>query len=117
MAGKDLLSKDAPAETGESKGGPPPFFLVRSSHHQDRKRILFRSVDEQRARQWLTNRFPRGSEAHIELPDGTFESHEAERSGDYGVRQDAWAPFDPETWTPPSEAEPPGESAWSDREG
>lgn len=97
--------------------GPPPFFLVRESHPNAHKRILFRSVDESRARGFLLKYFPRGSGAYIELPDGSFEHHEMERQGDWGVSADAWGAFDPETYKPPEEAEPPGESAWSDRLG
>jgi hypothetical protein len=101
----------------DKKPGPPPFFLVRVSHPTALKRIVFRSVSEKRARAWVERMCPRGSEFYLEKPDGTFESHEAERQGDYGVDADAWAAFDPETYVPPSEAEPPGETAWSDRNG
>jgi hypothetical protein len=95
----------------------PPFFLVRMSHPDARKRIIFRSVSEKRARAYLTRFFPRGSEAYLELPGGTAEHHEMERAGEYGTDVDVWAEFDPESYRPPSEQVPPGESAWADREG
>jgi len=95
----------------------PQFFLVRSSHRQDNRRILFRSVSEARARGFLRTRFPRGSEAYLEKPDGSFEHYETERAGEHGEDMDQWQPFDPESYRPPAEQTPPGETAWADREG
>lgn len=101
----------------DTKSDEPQFFKVRLSHPSSNKRIVFRSVSEKRARTWVQNRFPRGSEAYLEKPDGTFESFEAERAGENGTDADQWADFDPATWQPPEEAVAPGQSAWADVEG
>lgn len=93
------------------------FFKVRLSHPHANKRTVFRSVSETRARAFVVNRFPRGSEAYLEKPDGTFESYEAERAGERGQDADQWADFDPATYQPPEEAVAPGQSAWADVEG
>lgn len=95
----------------------PGRWKVRSTHPVDRKRVLFSTVSESRARNYMERRFPRGSEAYLEDPSGTTYHYEAERQDEYGVDQDKWAPFDPESWVPPSEQEPPGQSAWADVEG
>lgn len=94
----------------------PQWYKVVSSFPEDRGRVLFRSVSEKRARAFVQNRFPRGSEAHLALPDGSFESYEAERQGEHGQDTDFWADFDPESWKPPAQQEPPGQSAWGDVE-
>lgn len=90
---------------------------VRLSHPGERKRRVFSTVSESRARTFLMRRYPRGSEAYLQSPDGTIESYEMERSGDFGVDAPQWMNFDPETYQPPDEATPPGESEWADREG
>jgi hypothetical protein len=95
---------------------PTDRWKVRSSFPTDRKRILFSSVSEARARRYVANRFPRGEEAYLEAPDGTTEAYQHERSGPYGEDADQWAAFDPDSWTPPAEQEPPGQSAWADVE-
>jgi hypothetical protein len=95
----------------------PGWYRVVSSFPQDQGKVLFRSVSETRARRYLTNRFPRGSEAHLRLPDGSHEHYEHERQGEHGQDAEQWAPFDPESWKPPAEQEPPGQSAWGDVEG
>lgn len=93
-----------------------PRHNVRLSHPAERKRIVFSSVSEKRARRFVQNRYPRGEEAYLELPDGSTESYQHERSGPHGEDADLWAPFDPEKYKPPEEAAPPGESAWQDVE-
>lgn len=109
------VKENPPADTPQDNG--PKWYRVRSSFPEDRKRILFSSVSETRARKFITNRFPRGEEAYLELPDGSFEAYQHERQGEHGTDTDQWAPFDPESWRPPAEQEPPGQSAWGDREG
>jgi hypothetical protein len=105
-------------DNGNGNGSSEPqFFKVRLSHPVANKRVVFRSVSEKRARQFVQNRYPRGSEAYLETPDGKFESHEFERAGDNGTDADAWATFDPEAYRPPEEAVAPGQSAWADVEG
>lgn len=78
---------------------------------------VFRSISESRARNWLEMHYPRGSEAHLVLPDGTTEHYEAERRGENGADADRWQPFDPESWVPAEQAVPPGDSEWADKEG
>jgi hypothetical protein len=105
-----------PAKT-ETKSGPPTErWRVRASHPRDNKRVLFSTVSETRARKFMVNRFPRGSEAYLEAPDGSTESYENERAGPYGEDAEQWASFDPEAYIPPEEQPPPGESAWADVE-
>jgi hypothetical protein len=93
------------------------WFFVRLTHPALNQRNVFRSVSEKRARAFIERRYPRGSEAHLVLPDGSAEHYEAERAGEYGMDADPWAPFDPDSWLPPDQQAPPGESAWSDKEG
>jgi hypothetical protein len=99
-----------------AKPDTPERFQVRLSHPGERKRVVFSSLSEKRARKFVQNRFPRGEEAYIEMPDGSFESYQAEREGPHGEDMDQWTPFDPESWTPPDETPAPGESAWADVE-
>jgi hypothetical protein len=104
----------------ESKTNPknePQWYKVVSSFPEDRGRVLFRSVSEKRARNFVQNRFPRGSEAHLRLPNGQHEHYEAERQGEHGQDAEPWGPFDPDSWQPPAMQEPPGQSAWGDVEG
>jgi len=90
---------------------------VKLTHPLERKKRVFSSVSESRARRFVENRYPRGEEAYLEAPDGSIESFQAERAGPYGEDMDPWQTFDPEAWLPPEEAQPPGESAWADVEG
>lgn len=92
------------------------FYRVISSFPRDDGRVLFRTISEKRARAWLERHVPRGEEAHLKLPDGSFESFVVERHGPRGEDMDSWQPFDPTTWRPPAEQEPPGDSAWADVE-
>jgi hypothetical protein len=110
--GETDTSQDSPSASGQ-----PQFHFVRLSHPSAHKRIVFRSVSESRARQFVMNRYPRGSEVYLEKPDGTTESYEHERAGEYGQDADQWQPFDPESYQPPEEVTPPGETAWADKEG
>jgi len=117
MADAVTNTKTNPVPTDKTKTSDPQWFKVISSFAEDRGRVLFRSVSEKRARAWLMNRFPRGSEAHLAMPDGSFESYEAERQGEHGQDAEQWGPFDPESWKPPSQQEPPGQTQWGDVEG
>ena len=101
-----------------TKDGPPTDrWVVKLSHPLDHSKQVFSSVSEKRARRFIQNRYPRGSEAYLVGPDGTTESYEAERTGPYGEDMDQWGEFDPASYRPPEEAPPPGESAWGDVEG
>jgi hypothetical protein len=93
------------------------WFYVKSSHPSLNKQIRFRTISEKRARAFIMNRYPRGSEAYLEKPDGTYEHYEQERQGDMGADVDLWATFDPNAWIPPDQQAPPGQDAWSDKEG
>ena len=95
----------------------PQFYKVVLSHPNHNGKVVFRSVSEKRARAFIENRFPRGSEAHLVMPDGSTHHYEAERSGEKGQDTDRWAPFNPEDWRAPEEAVVPGQDAWSDKEG
>jgi|SRR5215472_1999657 len=112
----------ADTQKTETKPNPTPskdpgWYRVISSFPEDRGRVLFRSVSETRARRYLTNRFPRGSEAHLQLPDGSYEHYEHERQGEHGQDAEQWGAFNPDDWKPPAMQEPPGQSAWGDVEG
>ena len=95
----------------------PQWFKVVATHPKLHGQVLFRSVSETRARNWLMGRYPRGSEAHLVLPDGSIEHYEAERQGENGADAEKWAPFDPESWLPVDQNPPPGDSEWADKEG
>jgi len=109
-------TSDKPQTKTVDSGPPTDRWRVRLSHPLSNKRVVFSTVSETRARKFIANRFPRGSEAYLEGPDGTTESYEHERQGPYGEDAEQWAPFDPEAYKPPEEAEPPGQSAWADVE-
>jgi hypothetical protein len=106
----------APASAAKKPDGPA-WFRVRLTDPVHMGQTLFRSVSESRAKAFIERRFPRGSEAYLETPDGDTFSHEYERTGDKGADADRWAPFDPSEWVRPSQSEPPGQDAWADREG
>ena len=93
------------------------WYFVRLTHPNHNKKVVFRSVSKNRAEDFLMRRYPRGSEAYIQYPDGTTHHYERERQGELGVDHDPWAEFDPDSWIPPDSQAPPGESAWSDKEG
>jgi hypothetical protein len=99
------------------KATAPQFYRVRLSHPVHHKRTVFRSVSLKRTRAWVESRYPRGSEAYLEHPDGTMEAFENERAGDKGQDAELWQEFNPEAWLPAEMAEPPGDSAWADKEG
>lgn len=90
---------------------------VKLTHPDHHKKIVFRSVDPNRARDFIERRFPRGSEAYLQLADGSTHHHERERQGEMGVDGNAWQEFDPDAWVAPDTQAPPGETAWSDKEG
>jgi hypothetical protein len=94
----------------------PGRFMVKLSHPDERKKTVFSSISEKRARRFISNRYPRGEEAYLELPDGSTESYQHEREGEKGEDADQWTAFDPDSWLPPNEAPPPGEAAWADVE-
>lgn len=106
----------AQAEQAEKEATELKFWRVISSHPLDRERTLFRSISEKRTRRWLENHFPRGEEAYLKAPDGSFASYVVERHGPHGEDMDSWQPFDPSAWRPPAEQDPPGDSAWADVE-
>lgn len=106
----------ATASAGSDAKPPTDRWKVRLTHPLDHRKTVFSSVSENRARRFIANRYPRGEEAYLEGPDGTTESFQQERQGPYGEDVDQWAPFDPDSYVPPEEQAPPGESAWADVE-
>jgi hypothetical protein len=108
----DTVTTKTPA-----KPEKPKFHLVKLTHPNHHGRIVFRSISPVRAKAFIEARYPRGSEAYLEHPDGSTEHHEAERTGEFGMDSERWAPFDPESWVPPEQAPPPGDSEWADKEG
>jgi hypothetical protein len=87
------------------------------THPNHNRKVVFRSLSEARARAFIEKRHPRGSEAFLEMPDGTTQSYEHERTGEQGIEDDHWKDFDPDSWMPVDQNAPPGEQAWSDKEG
>jgi hypothetical protein len=104
----------AKTTTSDKSGPPSDRWRVRLSHPSERRAVVFSSVSEARARRHIQNRYPRGTEAYLEGPDGTTEAYQHERTGPYGEDADPWAPFDPDAYKPPEEQEAPGEAAWAD---
>jgi hypothetical protein len=102
------------AKTDKEKG--PDRFQVRLTHPLERDRVVFSSVSEKRARRFVQNRYPRGEEAYLLMPNGDIESYQHEREGPHGEDADQWGEFDPASWIPPEEAAPPGDAAWVDVE-
>jgi hypothetical protein len=114
----DTPVKDKASAPQDKQSSPPTErWKVRLSHPLERRRTVFSSVSEQRARNRIQNNYPRGEEAYLEGPDGHTESFQQERTGPYGEDAEQWAAFDPDKYQPPEEAAPPGESAWADTEG
>jgi hypothetical protein len=95
----------------------PQWFRVVLTHPSLNKRTVFRSLSESRARTWLENHYPRGSEAHLVKPDGSTEAFEADRTGERGADAEKWGDFDPDSWTPAEQTPPPGQDEWADKEG
>lgn len=93
------------------------FYFVKLTHPKLQDQIVFRSLSEKRAMAFMERRYPRGSEAYLQSPDGTIRSYEHERTDEMGVEVEPWAEFDPATWAPVDQQAPPGENAWSDKEG
>lgn len=104
--------------SSQTPAGPPTDrYKVKLSHPLSHAKTVFNSVSERRARSFIQNRFPRGEEAYLAMPDGSFESYQEERAGPYGEDMDKWQPFDPDAYKPPEEQDPPGQSQWADVEG
>jgi hypothetical protein len=106
-------TKDLSKTAKESQGR----FKVKLSHPSENGKTVFSSVSESRARNYIAQHYPRGSEAYLELPGGATEHYETERAGERGQDAEPWAPFDPSSFQAPSEATAPGESEWADKEG
>jgi hypothetical protein len=106
------------ASTDDTVAAPDlQWYSVLLSHPQLMKRRVFRSVSKSRAEQFIVRRYPRGSEAYLEYPDGTTHHFEHERTGEKGADIERWQPFDPESWVPPEQTVAPGQDAWADQEG
>ena len=116
MASTDTPTPSTTPAKKKDDGPPEGRWKVKLSHPLSQRKVVFSSVSEKRARQFIANRFPRGEEAYVESPDGTTEAYQAERAGPYGEDMAQWAPFDPDAYKPPEEQEPPGQSMWADVE-
>jgi hypothetical protein len=103
--------------TAPTVSDKPQFYKVRLTHPSHNRKTVFRSVSPTRAQAFVENRFPRGSEAYLESPDGVTTHYEAERQGENGTDAEKWAPFDPDSWEPVDTQSPPGDSPWADKEG
>lgn len=104
-------------KTTDKTADKPQWFKVVLTHPSLNGRTVFRSLSESRARTWVQNRYPRGSEAHLVSPDGSTQAYEAERTGERGADADQWADFDPSDWVPVEQTPPPGQDEWADKEG
>lgn len=111
------MADDTATTTKPSKREEAPRYRVRLSHPQEQRKQVFSSVSEARARGHVEQHYPRGSEAYIENPDGSFVHYESERSGERGQDAEKWGPFNPEDYRPPAEAIAPGVDEWADQEG
>lgn len=112
-----LAEQDDATAVAATKPDAPKWYRVVLTHPMHNGRTVFRSVSQDRARAFIERRFPRGSEAYLLTPEGDSFHCEMERTGERGADAPRWAPFDPTSWLPPSQAEPPGQDAWSDKEG
>jgi hypothetical protein len=120
----DTPTKTAPTTPADSSAPPdkapdkgPGYWKVRNSLPSANKRTHFRTVSESRARQWLMNHAPRGEEMYLESPTGATESYSVVRHNEDGSDAESWQPFDPESFVPPGEMQPPGSAGWPDVEG
>lgn len=115
----DTTTTDSKSVAKRDSNAPekPRFYRVVLTHPGLNGRTVFRSVSERRAKTWLENHYPRGSEAHLVTPDGDTHHYEAERAGERGADAEQWQPFDPSTWVPVEQSPPPGQDEWSDTEG
>jgi hypothetical protein len=105
-----------PLATDTPQDGPGRNNVV-LTHPQEQGRVVFSSVSESRAKDYIERHFPRGSEAHLVTPSGETLSYESERSGDKGQDADKWAAFDPTSYVVPSQAVTVGPDEYADREG
>lgn len=117
MADTTITDSKSVAKRDSNTPDKPRFFRVVLTHPGLNGRTVFRSVSERRAKEWLQNHYPRGSEAHLVTPDGDTHHYEAERAGERGADAEQWQPFDPSTWIPVEQSAPPGQDEWSDTEG
>src|SRR5215831_6114266 len=95
-ASSSTSAKASTNVTTSAKDAPPTArWKVRLSHPLERRKVVFSSVSEARARARIVNNYPRGTEAYLESPDGVTEAYQQERTGPYGEDADQWQPFDP----------------------
>ena len=110
--------KQPAKQPAKQESTEPGRWQVRVSHPVSNKRVVFSSISERRARQWLMNRAPRGEEMYLESPTGDTESYVIDRrEGDYGEEVDEWQAFDPDAYNPQDVSVPPGTAGWPDVEG
>lgn len=95
--------------------GPPRYKAVVSLKTAG-DRVLFSSVSQARTKAWIEGHCPRGSHFFLLNPDGSMESHEAERAtgGPQGEDLDTWQPFDREAYQAPELAPVNVHDPWAD---
>ena len=79
-------------------------------------RVLFSSVSQSRAKQWIEDHCPRGSHFFLLAPDGSMSSYEAERAtgGPRGEDLETWQPFDRAAYQAPELAPVNAHDPWAD---
>jgi hypothetical protein len=105
---------DALQRGGQGTNAAPPRFKVIVSNNMAGDRVLFSSVSEKRAMQWIEGHCPRGSHFFLLSPDGTMRSYEAERTGSQGEDAEQWAVFDRAEYQAPSLAPVNTNDPWAD---
>jgi hypothetical protein len=113
---KPVRSAKVPTATKDSEEAPQ-FYKVVLTHPSHNKKVVFRSVSQSRAKAFVENHFPRGSEAHLVTPSGDTLHYERERVGEKGQDVETWQPFNPDDWSAPEESVVPGQDSWADKEG
>ena len=113
----DAEKAQAYDEMVASKNGgtkAPPRFKVIVSNNMAGDRVLFSSVSERRARNYVEQKCPRGSHFFVLSPDGAMHSYEAERTGSQGEDVEQWAEFDRDAYQAPTLAPINTNDPWAD---
>jgi hypothetical protein len=101
-------------QNGGQGNSAPQRYKVIVSNNMAGDRVLFSSVSEKRAKQWLETHCPRGSHFFLLAPNGAMFSYEAERTGAQGEDVEAWAEFDRAAYQAPTLAPVSSNDPWAD---
>lgn len=106
----DMMAK----QQGASK--VPDRYKVVVSNKTFGDRILYSSVSKSRARKFVEDKCPRGQHFHVQNPDGSMESYEAERAsgGPQGEDVEMWQPFDRDAYQAPDLSPVNTSDPWAD---